>query len=235
MAGWRPIFRALLDDLARPGILLCEELQSFSKLKKARKSEVCLAEGARERQNVQNVLAAALFPRKIAELQNILRNGCKVFLRQNFLWHRISVPGFQPATRQKKKKKGSPSSRIWTSDLRITVRHFCHSYSPPLYQLSYRRRWLFGKGQLFFTQTVVLSKTITVWLIGKRQRKLSSHAVKGSIAEMNSTSAKVKTNNLTTNALSSPFPKLQRGTQLVILFETAFHFPWNPTFSFLNV
>ena len=49
-----------MTDLTRPGSLPCEELQSYPFLKKAGKSEVCLAEEER-----QNFLAAALFPRKL--------------------------------------------------------------------------------------------------------------------------------------------------------------------------
>ena len=72
--------------------------------------------------------------------------------------------------KRKEKKRGAvvkgrtPTSRIRTSDLRMTTRYFGYKvtvYSPPLYQLSYGRFWRNGisKGNQFESRVHYIFRT----------------------------------------------------------------------------
>ena len=77
-------------------------------------------------------------------------------------WHFISCELLvHNAFVKKKRWYFTPSSRIWTSDLWITNLFY---YSPPLYQLSYRRfddrEWHFISCELLVHNAIVKKKTI---------------------------------------------------------------------------
>ena len=68
--------------------------------------------------------------------------------------------------KRKKWEKDTPSSRIWTSDLWITA--LIANYSPPLYQLSYRRSdEFFVYSQVHTVESCDLSSSLSLFRSGQ--------------------------------------------------------------------